>query len=355
MQYRPQIDGLRAIAVVSVILFHAGFPLIKGGFLGVDIFFVISGFLITSIVMRELDNGRFSFLNFYERRIKRILPALYLVMMVSFIIAWFVLLPDQMKGFSRSLIAASLMVSNIFFFRQTGYFDRDTELKPLIHTWSLGIEEQFYLIYPAILIAIFKFSRHKLSIWLFALLCISFFHAEMMWRIDQNKNFYLIFSRGWELMAGAWIAVITLHKEIYSKNHRNILGLLGLIVVLLSLFMMDRSMPIPSKYTLIPIFGTMLVLAFSDNSSFSGRVLSNKLLVGIGLISYSLYLWHQPILAFFKVEYGENISWQMVGICIVLTFVLSVLSYKFVELPCRKAKNISTRNIFFIAILGAVF
>jgi peptidoglycan/LPS O-acetylase OafA/YrhL len=216
MDYRREIDGLRALAVLPVILFHAGFDSFSGGFVGVDVFFVISGYLITTIILAELEQGKFSIVNFYERRARRILPALFLVMLVCLPFAWLWLLPIDMKDFSRSLIAVSVFVSNILFWRESGYFDTATELKPLLHTWSLAVEEQFYVVFPLLLILLWRLGRR----WILVTLGLAFFASLALseWATYANRSaaFYLLPTRGWELLLGAFAAFY-----LSKSNHKD--------------------------------------------------------------------------------------------------------------------------------------
>jgi peptidoglycan/LPS O-acetylase OafA/YrhL len=206
MKYRPEIDGLRALAVVPVILFHAGLPIFSGGYIGVDVFFVISGYLITTIILTEIMAGNFSLAHFYERRARRILPALFLVMAVCIPFAWIWLSPSDMKGFSKSLRDVPLFLSNFLFYRESGYFDIDAELKPLLHTWSLAVEEQYYIGFPLMLIAIWKYGKRFIPYVLLALAIFSLLYAERMLKLDPDAALFLLPSRVWELMIGARLA-----------------------------------------------------------------------------------------------------------------------------------------------------
>ena len=309
MQYRPEIDGLRALAVIPVILFHAGFSWFSGGFVGVDVFFVISGYLITTILMNDIEAGRFSLAHFYERRARRILPALFCVIVVCVPFAWLWLLPGQMKDFSQSLIAVGLFVSNILFWKESGYFDAAAEEKPLLHTWSLSIEEQFYIIYPLILILFFTIKKSLVSFFIFLIFLTSLFFAQWSGNInskfpffDENLLFYsqsylsefmMPFGRIWELALGAICAFMINSKDknfiithIRSSKllYSEIYSVIGFLLIFFSIFFLSENFPYPSFYSLIPTFGTALLILFCQKKTFVHKVLSNHTLVFIGLI-----------------------------------------------------------------------
>ena len=257
MKYRAEIDGLRALAVVPVILFHAGFELFSGGFVGVDVFFVISGYLITTILIEDLENKRFSLVSFYERRARRILPALFFVMFVCIPFAWMWMLPIQMKDFSQSLVAVSLFASNVLFWRKSGYFDAAAEEKPLLHTWSLAVEEQYYVLFPIFLILAWRFGKNRVFWMIVVMAAISLLLSEWGWRNKATANFYLAPTRAWELFAGS-IAAFIVQKNGVQKN--NFLALLGLAAIIFSIFAYDESTPFPSVYALVPVLGVVLLV-----------------------------------------------------------------------------------------------
>ena len=344
MQYRSDIDGLRAIAVLPVIFFHAGFSIFSGGYVGVDIFFVISGFLITTLLIEAIENKSFSIADFYERRARRILPALFVVILVCIPFAWIWMTPDQLHGFSKSLVAVSLFASNILFWRESGYFDTTTEEKPLLHTWSLAVEEQYYLFFPIFLIIVWRFGLKTVTALIFSFAIISLSISEWGWRNAPTANFYLAPSRIWELFAGS-LASIFIYK--YGMRRNQALSLLGLIMIFSSIFFYDKYIPFPSIYTLLPVTGTVLVILFSSKETLAYRFLSLKLLVFIGLLSYSAYLWHQPLLAFARIKSIESLTVTTSLILVAVTFALAYLSYRFVETPFRKKKLLSTRKRMF--------
>lgn len=305
MKYRAEIDGLRALAVVPVILFHAGFELFSGGFVGVDVFFVISGYLITTILIEDIESKRFSIINFYERRARRILPALFFVMLMCIPFAWMWMLPSQMEDFSQSLIAVSLFASNIWFWRESGYFDTAAEEKPLLHTWSLAVEEQYYLIFPIFLILAWRFGKNRVFWMIVVMAAISLLMSEWGWRKHPTANFYLLPTRAWELFAGS-IAAFVVHKQGVQKN--NPLALAGLAAIVFSIFFYDEATPFPSVYALVPVLGVVLLVLYADKDTFTAKLLSTKGFVGIGLMSYSAYLWHQPLFAFARISSMNTFS-----------------------------------------------
>lgn len=352
ISYRPEIDGLRAIAVLAVIFFHAGFSAFKGGFVGVDVFLVISGYLITRIIVQEHQSGTFYIAKFYERRVRRIIPALVAVVLFTFAVAYFILLPEEMRSFAKSMISASLMVSNFQFLTESDYFDTATQLKPLLHTWSLGIEEQFYVAFPLLLVLLLRYVKSKLSLILFAIGMLSFFYADFISTVSREVNFYLIFSRAWELLAGAGVAFYSVQKnQAANHNAYNLFGLLGLMMIAGCIILLSPAVPYPGRYALIPVMGTVLILRYGTPNSIAVSLLSHRVLVGLGLISYSLYLWHQPVFALSTIQLGE-LSTLAAILCMLLILGLSFLSWKFVELPFRDKEKISSSKLMMCALTG---
>ncbi len=332
MNYRREIDGLRAVAVLPVILFHAGLSFWSGGFVGVDVFFVISGYLITSILIAEREAGTYTLLGFYERRARRILPALFLVLAVCIPFAWVWIPPYPFEDFARSLAFAALFISNVHFLEHGGYFDLGADLRPLLHTWSLAVEEQYYLIFPLVLVALGAFGRRKFLLVFAGLAALSLAVAEWGWRTYPNQNFYFTPARFWELLAGSICAVV-LFQRAQMKSEG--LAALGLAMILGSSVYYDASIPFPSVYALVPVLGTCLIILFAERDTITARVLSVKPLVGIGLISYSAYLWHQPLFAFARIRSPSEVPlWVMLGLAGV-ALVLAWLSWRFVEQPFR--------------------
>ena len=360
--YRPEIDGLRAIAVLAVLFYHAEIILFnnnffKGGYIGVDIFFVISGYLITSFIIRELKSTqKFSFTNFYERRVRRILPALLTVMLVSLPLGWIYLLPMSFVDFMKSIMSSIFFSSN-FYFHYTGqiYNAESSLLKPFLHTWSLSIEEQFYIIFPLLLILCIKFFKKYIYFLLFAGILASFIFAEWGSKNHPSFTFYSLFARGWELLAGAILALIELNYG--RKNHKlfnHILPAVGLFLIFLSISMLDDKIFYPSVYTLLPITGVMLVIWFSGNNDITTKILSSKAPVGLGLISYSLYLWHYPIFAFARIKHPSISDYDKLEI-FILIFILSVVSFYLVEKPFRNKKIISQKKMILILSVVVLF
>jgi peptidoglycan/LPS O-acetylase OafA/YrhL len=351
MKYRPEIDGLRALAVVPVILFHAGFELFKGGYVGVDVFFVISGYLITTILIEDIENKKFSIINFYERRARRILPALFFVMMTCIPFAWAWMLPNQIKDFSQSLVAVSLFVSNIQFWRESGYFDATAEEKPLLHTWSLAVEEQYYLLFPIFLIFVWRLGKNKVFWIIAAMSAFSLILSEWGVRKNSNANFYLAPFRAWEIFAGSLTAFIVQKRGVIKNN---LFSLLGLTMIIVSIFIYDEKTPFPSIYTLLPVLGTVLLILFTKKETLVSSLLSNKVVVLIGLVSYSAYLWHQPLFAFARIRLSTEPSITLMIILSILSIILATFSWKYIEKPLRD-KNLFSRFKVFVFSLFTGF
>ena len=355
MKYRAEIDGLRALAVLPVILFHAGFEWFRGGFVGVDVFFVISGYLITSIIISEMVERKFSIINFYERRARRILPALFFVMAVSLPFAWLWLSPSNLKDFGQSLIAVSTFSSNILFWSESGYFDTAAELKPLLHTWSLAVEEQYYILFPIFLILTWPLGIK----WILILLLIVFFTSlgVAQWGAYNSPSaaFFLLPTRGWELLIGVFAAIYlknNAHLKSYSLNQ--VLSLLGFGMIVYSIIAFDKTTPFPSLYALIPTVGTGLLILCSVPKTLIHKLLSMKFISGIGLISYSAYLWHQPLLAFARHRFlGEISDLILISLCLI-SMVLGWFSWKFIEAPFRNKKTFTRKTVFLFSIICIV-
>lgn len=353
IQYRPEIDGLRALAVIPVVLFHAGWEAISGGYLGVDVFFVISGYLITSITLAEREAGRFSLARFYERRARRILPALLLVLLACMVPAWMLLPPDQLKGFGQSLVAVSFFSSNILFWLTSGYFAESADEKPLLHTWSLGVEEQYYLLAPLLLMLLWPSRRRWLIGIYIAVALASLAYGDLTSRHSPSSAFYLLPSRAWELCTGALIAFASIRRPLHESIGRwlrEILAATGLSLVLFSYFVFDRHTPGPGILTLVPIAGVACVIAFGAHT-WTGRLLAWRGLVSVGLISYSAYLWHQPLFVFARASSFHYPSAGIMAILAVATFVLAYFSWRFVETPLRHTQLLSGKRLTIIALL----
>jgi len=361
MKYRPEIDGLRSLAVLPIILFHAGFTQFSGGFVGVDIFFVISGYLITTIILSEKEKGTFSLVTFYERRARRILPALFLVLFSSFLFAWWWLPPVDMVDFSQSLVAVSTFVSNILFWRETGYWGVENELKPLLHTWSLAVEEQYYVLFPIFLTLMWRFPKRWILTSFILISGLSFSAAQWGAYHRPVANFFLLPTRSWELAIGAIIAFYFAFRTseirilLSHKLADETLSFLGLLMIGYSVFAFDKTVPFPSFYTLLPTIGTGLIIVFSSSTTLVGRLLGTRILVGIGLVSYSAYLWHQPLFSFYRhvtLAEPQKVIFALLG---GLSFLLAYLSWRYVEAPFRNKEIVSRKTIFITSLLGSLF
>ena len=356
MDYRREIDGLRALAVLPVILFHAGFETFSGGFVGVDVFFVISGYLITTIILAELEQGKFSIVNFYERRARRILPALFLVMLVCIPFAWFWLLPSDMKDFSQSLVAVSVFASNILFWRESGYFDTAAELKPLLHTWSLAVEEQYYVLFPLFLMLFWKLGKRWILLMLGLVFVASLVGAQWGAYAKPAAAFYLLPTRGWELLIGAFAAfyLSQANRKEFGKGLSEAAGWLGVALILYAVFAYSKTTPFPGFYALVPTIGTLLIILFATERTTVGSFVGNKAFVGIGLVSYSAYLWHQPLFAFARHQSSTEPSKLLLGLLSAIAILLAYLSWKFVEGPFRKRGLMSRSKVFLLSFLITV-
>lgn len=344
--YRPEIDGLRAIAVISVVIYHANKNLLPGGFLGVDIFFVISGYLITGIIYRDLELGTFSFSRFYVRRARRIIPALLFVTVIIAPVAWASLMPADFKDFAQSLIAILFFGSNFLFYKESGYFEVSSELKPLLHTWSLSVEEQFYIFFPLIFVLAFKRYREKIASSLLLACLSSFLLAYFVGKSDQELVFYIILTRAWELFFGSFCLFISKTRKGYRSHLRHssiyiFLGCLGVVLSLLGLFP-GNSYP----FNVLPsVIGTGMLLVSAPFHYGFQKTLSQPPVVFLGLISYSVYLWHQPIFALSRQRSLQNIDETTTLRLIFLTFLLGIITWKFIEQPFRNPIQSSTNSL----------
>lgn len=360
MEYRREIDGLRAIAVLPVILFHAGFSACSGGFVGVDIFFVISGYLITTIILSDMEKGKFSIITFYERRARRILPSLFFIIFCCFLFAWFWLTPFHMKKFSQSIVAVSAFSSNILFWLRTGYFDGESELIPLLHTWSLAVEEQFYLLFPVFLYVLWSFRRKLILSSLVFIAIASLIFAQWGAYNQPTANFYLLPARVWELAIGAIISFYFFYKKEHCnfinthKGISEVFGFIGIMMIVFSIIFLNEATPFPSLYALIPTIGTGLIISFSNQKTIIGRFLGTKILVGIGMISYSVYLWHQPIFAFARHTSLHEPNMYRLSCLSALSIALGYLTWRYVENPFRSKDFINRRKIFYFTLTATL-
>ncbi len=361
--YRPDIDGMRALAVTAVVLFHAGFGFLTGGYVGVDVFFVISGYLITSIIYREIDSGRFSFKRFWVRRARRLLPAATLVMLATMAGFLFYYPVSYFKEFGLSLSAQSIFSANIFFWKHSGYFGLAAETKPLLHTWSLSVEEQFYLFFPVLIFLIYKYVRSTLFFVVAFLTLASFFLSIWATYHFPNPAFYLLPTRAWELGVGAIIALRLTQWRIENPVIVNGVALMGLVAIVFAMLVYSEDTPFPSYTAALPVIGAA-ALIWSGNQSITwlAKGLSFKPIVWIGLISYPLYLWHWPVNVFANWIFFEEKNSVYYLVVLVLPVFLAALTYYLIEHPIRFRKSLfgdrfvvvggvtSTALLFFIGL-----
>ena len=366
-KYRPEIDGLRAIAVIAVILYHAkfmvhGIPVLAGGFVGVDIFFVISGYLITRIILTEIREGKFSYLNFYERRARRILPVLLAVMVTSIPLAYLYMFPKAMKEYSGSILAALAFNSNTWFMQQDSYWAEPSALKPFLHTWSLSVEEQFYFLFPIALLLLWKYARNHIKSLLILTLILSFalahfISAHLTGPRFSNATFYLLPTRGWELLAGAILAKLELDSE--RINHpllEAIMPAIGVFLIIVAVVFYNDTVRYPT-FIILPILGTMLLIWYGKRGERVSNILGSKPFVSIGLISYGLYLWHFPIFAFSKIKQPINSQYDKME-WVLISLALAITTYFLIEKPARNVHKLQTRtfcitvSFLFACLLG---
>lgn len=340
--YRPDIDGLRAVAVVPVVLFHAGFasyhgiPLASGGYVGVDIFFVISGFLISSIIFNDIASNRYSIVSFYARRVRRIFPALFLVYLVCLAWGTFRGIPSEVLSIRNATVASIFFVSNVYFGSKDGYFDSEVQNNPLLHTWSLSIEEQFYVFLPLIMLSIRRLPHNK-KIWVLSVLTLASLCASIyMSRSSPDSAYYSLLTRSWELGIGGLVAIANL--RVRTRLIGELLGISGALAIVVAVMSFDKSTEFPGYAALLPTIGAAsIIIAGSSNNTIITRCLSWNSVRWIGLISYSLYLWHWPVLVISRLEgFGGRKS---ALIAVVICFVISWMSWRLVEQPFRNSRN----------------
>lgn len=336
-RYRPDIDGLRAIAVLGVVLYHAGSDTFSGGFVGVDVFFVISGFLITRLINDGIQRGSFSFSHFYVRRARRLFPALFFTLSLTLIFASFIFLPQHLERFGGALLHSILSVSNFYFWSESGYFDTGAHLKPLLHTWSLSVEEQFYLFWPSIFYLLVTSTKKNIApVFIFITGIISFYLSVLWVKNDPTAAFYLAPFRVFEFAIGAimvWLVDCPPKRKYFLEP----IFLIGMALILYPIFTYTPETPFPGKNALIPCIGTALLI-YSGTAKYGGRLLNNRLAVGIGLISYSLYLIHWPVIVFYKYYFVRpRLGPLSASAIIVISIIGATLMYFFVEKPFRSA------------------
>lgn len=360
--YRPDIDGLRALAVLMVVGFHAFPGIMHGGFIGVDVFFVISGFLISSILINDLQNRSFSFLSFYSRRTRRLFPSLILVLLFCYLFGWVDLLPDEFALLGKHIAGGAGFIDNLLFWREIGYFDQSAELKPLLHLWSLGVEEQFYLMFP-VLIWLASGKRWEQQIFL-SLFVISFSLCILLSFTSPSSAFFLPITRLWEFLLGYFVAKLTTRNQnrlidFLPSRWSSPLPIIGLILLGSGFFILRPTNVFPGFWALLPVLGTTLLIGTHSQSWIHKTMLSNPLLVKIGLISYPLYLWHWPLLSFTHIMQGATPSPFIRLIAVGLAFILAWLTYRWIESPIRHNKNIKPTvwlviSMFVIGLAGAI-
>jgi peptidoglycan/LPS O-acetylase OafA/YrhL len=379
-KYRPDIDGLRALAVLAVVVFHAFPDWLPGGFVGVDVFFVISGYLISTIIFENLDRGTFSFSEFYGRRIRRIFPALLLVLATSYIFGWFGLLADEYKQLGKHIAAGAGFISNLVLWSEAGYFDNSAETKPLLHLWSLGIEEQFYIAWPLFIWLAWKRKFNLLTIT--SLLAIVLFYLNVVGvKKDAVAAFYSPQTRFWELLSGSLLAWTTLYtkggfarirerldtylasalyrekKETDGKTYFNVLSFLGIILLAYGFFRINRELSFPGKWAIVPVTGAVLLISAGSKAWVNRIILSNKVSIWLGLISFPLYLWHWPLLSFARIIESEVPGIYFRTLAVMLAIVLAWITYKTVERPLRLGKHREIKAValsILMVIIGCV-
>lgn len=341
IKYRPDIDGLRAIAVILVVACHFNFRAFRGGFIGVDVFFVISGYLISAIILSQVQASSFSLVSFYERRIRRIFPALFGVLLVTSIAAYHYFLPSELEDYASSAVAAVFSVANLYFWRQSGYFDAPAATKPLLHTWSLGVEEQFYILFPLILLLVRRLFPTRLRTAIVTIAVVSLAISSIGAFKAPISTFYLAHTRAWELLLGT-ILSMRLLPELSNRPVREMLALLGIALIAIPARIYSPTTPFPGLTALPPCLGAALIIsAGSAGDSIVKRILSSKPFVFVGLISYSLYLWHWPIAVFQStagILYGATLGRLPKVAGLAVSFVLAYLSWRFIETPFRNGR-----------------
>ncbi|MES2379243.1 MAG: acyltransferase family protein [Bacteroidota bacterium] len=351
--YRPEIDGLRAIAVLSVIIFHFNPALMPGGFMGVDVFFVISGYLITGIIKKNIQNNQFKLIDFYTRRIRRIIPALYVLLTVVTIFAVIILLPGDLKDYGRSLLSQAVFASNFYFYFKSDYFDTPSLLKPILHTWSLSAEEQFYIIYPILLLALSRLLKVNVKYAILTLLVAGLITCHVTYLHNQSAAFYLLPSKSWELLLGALFNYNFFGDKTHGKPIKQTASLLGLFLILYAVFFFSKNTQLLGLSIAVPALGTALII-WSGGNTITAKLFTNRVFIYTGKISYSLYLWHWPLLVFYLYAVGSTVT-LLTGLILFLTiYGFATLSYTYIENPIRKNPTKKTGIYFFAMFFGIV-
>ena len=333
LHYRPDIDGLRAVAILLVIVFHAIPEALPGGFIGVDIFFVISGYLITGILLKDMSAGHFSYLNFYARRFRRIVPALITVLTSILLLGWILLLSDEYSNVARNIVAGATFTTNFILLHQPGYFEWSAELNPLLHLWSLGIEEQFYLVWPPILLLILRRSQ-RIAIYTLLLLVISFGLNAYFVSGNETKVFFLLPTRLWELLVGCLLTITETSGSLTAERFSNAKSIAGATLLAASIYFINKGESYPGWWALMPTISSFLIISSGPCALINRTLLANKPMLLIGLISYPLYLWHWPLLSIAKIVEGKLSTTVVLGI-LGLSAILAFLTWQFIELPAQ--------------------
>ena len=363
IKYRPDIDGLRAVAVLAVVLFHAFPELVPGGFIGVDIFFVISGFLISTILFESLSAGSFSFINFYSRRIRRIFPALITILLVSLALGWCILVAREYQQLGKHVFGGASFLSNFVLWKESGYFDNTSDTKPLLHLWSLGIEEQFYIFWPLILWAVWwvksRLAQPHLWLWVVGVIAIGSFWLNIdEIKLDRVVAFYSPITRFWELLIGALLAYFVLYTSKFFKLiPPNWLSWVGVALILLGISFINKESLFPGYWALLPTLGAACLIGAGSHGGmpwFNQQVLSNRILVWFGLISFPLYLWHWPLLSLARILNSEVTPFLTRCIIVVLAILLSWLTYQYIEKPFRYGSKGKLKTIILIGLIIAI-
>ena len=374
MKYRADIDGLRAFAVLSVVSFHAFPALFKGGFIGVDIFFVISGYLITRIIFNELDNGTFNFLYFFGKRVRRLFPALILVMTFAVGFGWFALLADEYAQLGKHVASSATFILNFVLVNEVSYFDNAAATKPMLHLWSLAVEEQFYLLWPLVLWLAWRLKFNLLMLTT-AVAFLSFLLSIMFVNTNPVETFYWPAGRFWELLSGSVLAWFFLYKHnvmfkvklrldrylvrgLFSfkrvsngRTVENLISFMGLLVLSVGVSQMDEELGFPGLWAMVPVLGALLVIAAGPKAWFNRVLLTNKISVWFGLISYPLYLWHWPILSFARIIEKESPNRTIIIFAVLLSIFLAWITYRFIEYYIRRAAFLTLKNIVLLSTM----
>ena len=370
MNYIKHLDGLRAIAVIFVILFHSGIELFSGGFIGVDIFFVLSGYLITGIIFKKLESNSFSFYDFYAKRIKRLIPPVIIIKIFSLVVGYYLMNPYQFLILIDQAFYSTILLSNFYLSNNSDYFSLSTFENPLMHTWSLSLEEQFYLIFPIIFFIIYYKFKNRIVLFLSLFLLISLFMAQFGGNLTFEKPFieyklyffnqpgfasyFLPIGRFFEFLFGSVSYLLTTKLKKITFSHKA-LSYIGIFLIFLSLILYDGNSNFPNFLTLIPIIGTILIIVYYPEKNSYINFLTLKPFIFIGTISYSLYLWHQPLFAFYRIKFNSEIPILAICIIIFISFILSYLSHKYVETKFRKSNFNSKKTIFIFFISVLIF